>query len=108
MIAQDETHFQNTSTACPFKYHFEVSPPSCTKYFDSISSRLQTFKNSAWFPSSVKSLGLGVAVQHSLYGAWLNTDMIFDFILPSKFFKMLDSSKIIEPYLCNSKLSSCS
>ena len=39
-------HCQNTSSACPFNLHFEVSPPSCTKNIDNISALVITPQNS--------------------------------------------------------------
>ena len=52
---------------CPFSRHTLVSPPSCVKNSANISARsAHPLKNSAWFPSSVQSLGAGVAVAHSL------------------------------------------
>ena len=44
--AHELINFQNGLTAWPFSIHSDVSPPSCTKYIESISDKLITFKNS--------------------------------------------------------------
>ena len=49
--------------ACPLSRQSRVDPPSWTKNIANISVRDMTPRNSAWFPSSMKSFGAGVAVQ---------------------------------------------
>ena len=69
----------------------------------SISVRVMTPMNSAWLPSSMWSLGAGVAEQASRYGVRLNDSMIWLRILPVYALRMLDSSSTTPEKLPGSK-----
>src|SRR5699024_10955644 len=101
MIDQLFTHSKKSFSACGFKYHF--SPIFLLlestefwlflKYFPSISMYPKYPKTSELVPSSVKSFGLGVAVNNCLNFTFLTNEVTLFFIFPLKFFKIEDSSR---------------
>ena len=92
MTAHDATKSQNAGAAWPLSLHLDVSPPSWTKNMASISVLSMAPRNSAWLPSSMWSLGDGVAVHASLYGVSRNDSMTAFLVLLEYDFRMLDSS----------------
>src|SRR4051812_43148567 len=91
---QDATHFQKSLLACPFRRHAaDVSLVSLINHVARICAALNHPKNSECWPSSSKSFGAGVAVQHRRYGVREKTSHSIVFVAPSNDLRIELSSR---------------